>query len=121
MRKLKIADPANTQPTVYATHEGIGGASTQYHVVLGGHVWSPDCNEVVIPFQDGTVPEAGLNGVTNEVLLAIVHDRLSAFQAGKFPCGENHSAMLAVQEAMFCLEMRSKKRMERAVEGKLLA
>lgn len=70
-----------------------------------------------IRFQNGTVNEAGVNGVTNESLLAIVEDRLKGFQSGPFACRENAVALTKVQEALMWLHKRSKDRVQRGVEG----
>lgn len=69
-------------------------------------------------FQDGVVPEKGLNGVTLEVLLAIVEDRLDSFQSGPYPCQENAIALEHVRAALETLHQRTRDRMARRVEGK---
>jgi hypothetical protein len=70
-----------------------------------------------ISFQNGPIAEAGVNGLTQEALLAIVADRLRSFQAGPYACPENGDALAAVEEAMACLHSRTKARMARGVEG----
>ena len=70
-----------------------------------------------IHFQEGPVSEEGINGITNEVLLAIVEDRLAGFQRGKFACEENEEALFSVRQALQHLKRRTVKRMERGVEG----
>jgi hypothetical protein len=70
-----------------------------------------------IIFQCGPIAEAGVNGITQEVLLAIVIDRLECFQAGNYACHENDMARIHVQKAMDWLKERTLKRMERGVEG----
>ena len=72
---------------------------------------------LVIHFQNGTIPEAGYNGVTQEVLLAIVADRLRSFQAGPFSCRENALALTKIEEAQHWLQQRTLARMRRGVEG----
>jgi hypothetical protein len=74
-------------------------------------------NAVDILFQNGTIPENGVNGVTQEVLLAIVADRLRSFQDGPFACKENACALTHIEEAMHWLQQRTIKRMRRGVEG----
>ena len=73
---------------------------------------------VHIPFQNGTIPEAGVNGITHEILLAIVADRLESFQAGKFPSTYNEVALAAVKAALASLKQRTIDRQNRGVEGK---
>jgi len=72
------------------------------------------CN---IQFQNGPVGEFGVNGVSNEALLAIVEDRLLGFQSGQFACRENAIALTKIQEAMMWLQKRTRDRISRGVEG----
>ena len=58
-----------------------------------------------------------MNGLTQEVLLAIVADRLRSFQAGKFACRENALALTKIEEAQHWLHSRTLARMSRGVEG----
>jgi len=71
----------------------------------------------IISFQNGPVQEAGVNGISNEALLAIVEDRLLGFQSGQFSCRENAVALTKIQEAMMWLQKRTLDRMRRGVEG----
>lgn len=71
----------------------------------------------ILKFQNGTLPETGVNGITQEVLLAIVIDRLQGFQAGPFACRENALALTKLQEAMHWLYHRTIDRETRGVEG----
>lgn len=71
-----------------------------------------------VPFQNGPIPEFGVNGVTNEALLAIVIDRLRGFQSGPFSCRENALAITKLEEAMHWLHARTHSRSLRGVEGK---
>jgi hypothetical protein len=70
-----------------------------------------------ITFQNGPVQEFGVNGVSNESLLAIVEDRLLGFQSGPFACRENDVALTKLQECMMWLQKRTRDRMARGVEG----
>lgn len=72
------------------------------------------CN---IQFQNGPVGEFGVNGISNEALLAIVEDRLLGFQSGQFACRENAIALTKIQEAMMWLQKRTLDRLRRGVEG----
>jgi hypothetical protein len=71
----------------------------------------------VVLFQNGPINEKGVNGITQEVLLAIVADRLRSFQAGPFACRENALALTKIEEAMHWLQQRTIARMRRGVEG----
>jgi hypothetical protein len=70
-----------------------------------------------IRFQSGPVKEFGVNGISNEALLAIVEHRLLGFQSGQFACRENAVALTKLQEAMMWLQKRTMDRMRRGVEG----
>lgn len=61
---------------------GAGGAPSSYFVL-----WFS--GSTLIQFQAGSPSVAGLNGLTNEALLAVLIDRLECFQKGPFPCKEN--------------------------------
>lgn len=71
----------------------------------------------VIRFQNGPIAEYGVNGLTQEVLLAICIDRLECFQSGPYACYENAMALIKLQEAQMWLQKRTRDRMARGVEG----
>lgn len=109
-------NPANDKLDINVLDEpGAGGANHVYHVTGFGS------DGLMICFQNGPINEAGINGVTQEALLAIVADRLRSFQAGKFACRENAIALTKVEEAMQWLHARTRERMLRGVEGKTAA
>lgn len=95
-----------------ADEPGSGGACHKYRVYVGEEVYP-----LVISFQNGPVNEVGTNGLTHEVLLAILEDRLEGFQAGPYECKENQLALIYIQAAMDVLKVRTRKRLERGVEG----
>lgn len=70
-----------------------------------------------IHFQNGPISEAGVNGISNEALLAIVEDRLKCFQDGPYKCRENAIALTHIQDAMHWLHHRTRERLARGVEG----
>lgn len=112
-------DSANYQLTITVTDEpGAGGANHAYSIE-----WDTPDNEystidqVFIGFQNGPIKESGVNGVTQEALLAIVIDRLRSFQAGPFSCRENAIALTHVEEALMWLQRRTVARIKRGVEG----
>ncbi len=90
---------------------GAGGANHVYEIA--GYEGGP----TVINFQNGPINEAGVNGLTQEALLAVVIDRLRSFQAGPFSCRENALALTKVEEAQQWLQARTLARMRRGVEG----
>jgi hypothetical protein len=89
-----------------------GNASHEYSIGVGSKG-----TDVMLYFQNGPIGEVGVNGLTNEVLLAIVIDRLEGFQSSKWSCRENAIALTKLQEAAHWLEHRTKARAARGVEG----
>jgi hypothetical protein len=119
----------NDTLTIKVTDEpGAGGANHRYliqgfdrrHNPSGVMQMNGDDYTIVL-FQNGPIGEAGVNGITQEALLAIVVDRLDSFQAGRFQCHENEMALLHAREALEWLKARTRSRMERGVEGKSAA
>src|SRR5689334_2056535 len=76
---------------------GAGGANHEYRIK--GPVEYDRQFGVVLNFQNGAIGENGINGLTQEALLAVVADRLRAFQAGPFACRENALALTKIEEA----------------------
>jgi hypothetical protein len=116
MRELHdhIGNPVNDRLLVCAVDEpGAGGAHHNYEI---GSKDGPAlfCN---IYFQNGPITESGVNGITQEALLAVVADRLRSFQAGPYACRENALALTKIEEAMHWLQQRTLARMRRGVEG----
>lgn len=70
-----------------------------------------------ISFQNGPIKEYGVNGVSQEALLAILIDRLRSFQAGPFACRENAIALTDLENALMWLQKRTRDRLARGVEG----
>ncbi len=70
-----------------------------------------------LSFQHGPIGEVGVNGVTNEALLAIIIDRMQGFQSSKWSCRENAIVLTKLQEAMMWLQERTRERQNRGVEG----
>jgi hypothetical protein len=87
------------------------GANHLYSLSIDGLVTT------VLKFQNGPIAEAGVNGVTQEALLAVVIDRLEGFQRGPFACRENALALTKIQEAQHWLLHRTATRMRCGVEG----
>lgn len=105
---------------------GAGGANHRYEITGFDTEGNPSnavngykasySRELVL-FQNGPIKEAGVNGVTQEALLAIVIDRLRSFQAGPFACRENAIALTKTEEALMWLQRRTIARIKRGVEG----
>lgn len=121
-------DSANHQLTIEVTDEpGSGGANHRYEVTgfdtknngskadIAG--FTASFARLLVLFQNGPIKEFGVNGVTQETLLAIVIDRLRAFQAGPFSCRDNAVALTHCEEALMWLQRRTRERIKRGVEG----
>lgn len=98
---------------------GAGGACHKYRISGFDPRKSPTpCpSPMIISFQNGPIAEAGVNGVTQEALIAICIDRIQCFQAGPFACPENALALTKLEEAQMWLQKRTRDRMARNVEG----
>lgn len=92
-----------------------GGACHEYVLLINSGKANADT--VRLSFQNGPIKEAGVNGITQEALLAVVVDRLRGFQSGKFACRENALALTKIEEAMHWLHSRTQQRVARGVEG----
>jgi hypothetical protein len=122
---IVAGDSANHQLTVEVTDEpGQGGACHRYEVT-GFHInsnpskphmpgYPESLSRLVVLFQNGPIKEFGVNGLTQEVLLAIVMDRLKSFQAGPFACNANALAFGHCEEALRQLQQRTRERIGRA-------
>lgn len=99
---------------------GQGNACHEYQVIRGTNNNGDEYDYVElcnVKFQNGPIQEHGVNGISNEALLAIVEDRLIGFQSGEFSCRENAVALTKLQESMMWLQKRTRDRMARGVEG----
>ena len=117
-------NPANDLLLVEALDgPGPGGASHVYSITTPPPSDEPGIKAPVpakqwlIEFQNGPINEAGVNGITHEALLAILIDRLQAFQAGPFANGHNNEALCHLALAQKALFDRTRERMSRGVEG----
>lgn len=98
---------------------GSGGANHHCLVQPIRKVGEMECpaNEVNIVFQDGPIQEVGVNGVSQEALMAVVIDRLRSFQAGPLPSRETAMALTHAEESLMWMQKRTRDRMARGVEG----
>lgn len=99
--KITGADP-DTNPSEGKDYERYGRSAFATTMIL---------------FQNGPIAEAGVNGISQEALLAIVKDRLEGFQSGQYACDANQKALEAVNAAIHHLHSRTVERTERGVEG----
>lgn len=123
-----VVNPANDKLKITVSDEPGSGGANHLYMVEGFNTMTnasdpffvrhgAPSEHTTILFQNGPIPEVGVNGVTQEVLLAIVADRLRSFQAGPFKCKENACALTHIEEAMHWLQQRTIARMRRGVEG----
>jgi hypothetical protein len=121
-------NPANDTLSITVVDEpGAGGANHHYRIegfntttnasdpFVARH--GGPAEHATVLFQNGPIPEVGVNGVTHEALLAIVADRLRSFQKGQFACKANACALTHIEEAQHWLQQRTIERMRRGVEG----
>lgn len=92
---------------------GAGGANHVYRLA-----WPADpTDHIDISFQNGPIGEAGVNGVTQEAILAVVVDRLEGFQHGPYANAWNQEALNHIRKAIEVLQSRTLDRVARGVEG----
>lgn len=107
----------NMQLNVQALDDpGPGGANHHYLITSYGIDAGFDGTSE-IKFQNGPLKEAGLNGVSNEAILAVLIDRMQGFQRGQFSCRENAVVLTHLETAQLWLAKRTLDRMARGVEG----
>lgn len=106
---------------------GSGGANHLYHITGFDSKSNPSdpwtarngssAKYSTVLFQNGPIVESGTNGITHEVLLAILIDRMEGFQRGKYATIENQIALDHLRSAQNTLKFRTQQRLSRGVEG----
>ena len=106
---------------------GAGGANHRYEIKGFDTANNPSgmdpigfrssFSKQVILFQNGPIKEAGVNGITQEVLIAICIDRLECFQKGPFACEDNADALSLLRAAQGALQRRTRERLAKGIEG----
>lgn len=122
MRKLfdhiTDGDSANHQVSVTVMDEpGAGGAHHDYYVAWPSKEENHPGSYLSLKFQNGPIKEVGVNGVTHEVLLAVIIDRLRSFQTGPYSNRANAIALTHLEEGLMWLQQRTRERIKRGVEG----
>lgn len=127
MRTLEpptIAAPGSKGLTIIAGDPpGTGGAHHRYEIAgMNMHanpsrlVHDPAPHKQVLLFQNGLVQEAGVNGLTDEALLAIVVDRQRCFQLGPYACPRGGRVLALLEAALDEMAGRTRERIARRVE-----
>lgn len=93
--------------------DGTDVAGHHYQVLIGSQ-------QATIEFQRGPVKDNGVNGLTNEALLAILINRTQHLD-DKFPCKENKEAIYHMGAALEWLNQRTQARLQQGVEGTNMA
>lgn len=103
---------------VYHTEAKYSDQGKQLDVSRGHfyEVFLDDQDIVTVDFQDGPVNLNGVNGLTNEALLAILIHRTQALDS-MYPCEENKLATSSMQLALDLFNRRTTDRKCRQVEG----
>lgn len=124
-RGIRISDLEDLGPDGTEYEDGVrrnDGYCHRYRIERETAAWSAvgrDAAIDILQFQDGPPADVGINGITEEALLAILIDRLERFQAGKYRCRQNAIAITKLEEALHWLGDRTAERTERGVEGRL--
>ena len=101
-------DTLNEQLAIFAKDvPGKGGANHVYKI-----------GDLTLEFQIGN-PKAGVNGISDEALLAIVIDRLKGFENGPFREINTTSARVRCEQALKYLQKRTTERLSRGVLGEM--
>jgi len=122
------ANPANDKIQILVNDEpGAGGANHRYELTGFDTEKNPSAldpqgyhcgfRKQVLLFQNGPINEAGVNGITQEVLIAICIDRLACFQKGPFACEDNADALSLLLAAQNALHRRTRARLAKGIEG----
>ena len=121
-------NPANDRLTIRVMDEPGSGGACHHYVISGFNtltnpsepfsaLYGAPSRHSTVLFQNGPINEVGVNGITHEALLAILIDRLEAFQRGPFANGYNRIALSSLRDAQDALQERTRERMARGVEG----
>jgi len=73
-------------------------------------------NSIKFRIQNGPIKEKGLNGCQIDTMIEAAKIIITGFN-NKYPCYENVLALNALKDALDALELRTKKRDARGVEG----
>jgi hypothetical protein len=110
----KLVDGSHKYTDVF-TDEYVGPGNAHHHYEIRR---KEDAVVLMrLGFQDGPIGEAGVNGVMDENLIAMVIDRLRGFQTGPYSSRYNAIALTKLEESLMWLQQRTRDREARGVEG----
>lgn len=84
-----------------------GAAPHTFYILRKGEEFHPSYSMSTVVFQHGSTEERGINGITNEDLIAIILHRLEKFQLGEFSCEDNAKAIHHLEIALLFLNSRA--------------
>lgn len=118
-KQLKHALLTTKHTKVFYDGRMKNGAPSNFLVIKSNNKGLTDEEAVLanIHFQEGPILDAGVNGVNNEDLIAMVITRLEYFNRTDFRCKENAMAINKLEEALLWLRKRTMEREQRGVEG----
>lgn len=103
---------------------GPGGAYHSYRIGNFDTSTNPSAptqsTKLDIVFQNGVIPEFGINGITLESLYEVIIHRLTCFQSGPFKNHYNQRALEATISALQALNERTSIRRQTGIEGKMI-
>jgi len=105
----------NKAITLDADDRNENGVTQNYYA--SWHEVDDSTMTIDIPFQYGPIKEVGTNGLTLEVLLSIAADQLEGYQSSPYANKYNATALDHIRAAAYTLELRTKEREARGVEG----
>lgn len=107
--RIYTSEDGNYRVEAITEFDGFDTRGSLYSILSGE-------NRQELEFQGGPVREVGVNGCTNEQIIALLIDRLGVLNE-KQQCRENVMAIFKLEEALLWLDKRTKNRRERGVEG----
>jgi len=115
---IVLGDAAPQLTITVLDEPGPGGANHHYLIATPQDPQGLESG-CEIEFQNGAIQEVGVNGVQLSALLAVVIDQLRGWQSGPFSSEYNAQALRYAEQALSALQMRTRDRIVRGVEGRL--
>lgn len=117
-KEYKIEEPCWLSDSVIVTNDlGVRAAYIKRRFKMSqSNFIKIEGNTVVFTLQDGPIKENGVNGCQIDDVIRFARDRIQTFQSA-LPCRENDKALEKLDETLMWLDLRTKNRMLRNVEG----